>query len=228
MKVCLYTTNFGGYGTHKPICDQILPEGVTLSKFVITDDAKLEFTGYKKILNTTIRRELCSRMKAKYFKMLAFTESELSGFDVYFYVDVSIKIHHNGFVAEVLKKLEKADMCIYEHPRRSDVIAEANESIKMAKYFKEPINEQVRYYRTRFGLHKSKLYAGGLFAFKKTPKLYGVMAEWFLENIRWSYQDQLSLPYILDKYGITVAAMDGNQYDKKYFTISISDREEYK
>ena len=42
------------------------------------------------------------------------------------------------------------------------------------------------------------------------------MLDWFLENIAWSVQDQISFPYVLSKYKVKYSIFDGDILKNKY------------
>ena len=47
-------------------------------------------------------------------------------------------------------------------------------------------------------------------------KEHNVLKEWFYQNCLYSVQDQLSLPYVLQKFNIQIKFADTSIYDCKY------------
>jgi hypothetical protein len=89
----------------------------------------------------------------------------------------------------------------------------------MIKYRGFPIREQVSYYSKVAILPHSGLYACGVVARKEPlmPMLRRANELWWSENVKWSYQDQLSLPFVLHQLGIGVDQIPGNLWRNDWF-----------
>src|SRR5437879_1575817 len=77
------------------------------------------------------------------------------------------------------------------------IYAEAEFSKTMPKYFDQPIAEQIESYRAEGYPARMGLIATGLIARSTAADLSAIEEMWWDENLRWSYQDQLSLPVVL-------------------------------
>jgi hypothetical protein len=95
-------------------------------------------------------------------------------------------------------------LACWAHPDRSTIAAEADASFVLApeKYAGQPLREQVEHYRRVYGYRDDHgLYAGGALCWNlHNPKTLDVAAAWRHECERWSYQDQLSLPFVLWRF----------------------------
>lgn len=82
--------------------------------------------------------------------------------------------------------------CLYE---------EAIACIKVGKDDKHTIISQIEHYKKN-GYERNKgLYATGLIIRKHSPLIYSMCEEWFFNNVaKFSIRDQISLPYVLNKY----------------------------
>jgi hypothetical protein len=71
----------------------------------------------------------------------------------------------------------------------------------MVKYHGLPVIPQVEAYRSAVPMHAG-LYACGVIVRREpSERLNRAHELWWQENIKWTYQDQLSLPYVLRQIG---------------------------
>lgn len=81
------------------------------------------------------------------------------------------------------------------------------------RYEGENIEEQVKEYLKDKTFIDNKLFAVGLFAYKKNlvkDKNYNLMTDWFFHSCYWSIQDQISLPYLLHKHNVKYTTFNFN------------------
>jgi hypothetical protein len=76
-----------------------------------------------------------------------------------------------------------------------------------SRYAGEPIKEQVEHYLNDSSFKDNNLFSMGFFAYHKSMK--PLMLDWFLENITWSVQDQISFPYVLHKHKVKYSLFEG-------------------
>lgn len=115
--------------------------------------------------------------------------------------------------------LGEADAVFIRHPYRKtvgeevaflEVAMQAGDQYLLDRYAREPMRLQYTSYRES-GFPDTDLFCGGLFIRRNAPKVNAAFEDWFLQNVKWSIQDQISLPYILWKHGLTVKIID-SQY----------------
>ncbi len=159
------------------------------------------------------RVELAPRLRAKYFKMC--------GHQVYpqatalIWIDGSMEVKGPGLVDWMIGLMGDADCAFFKHEARRSVREEldfctANIAIpyQQARYGKEPMAAQVQdYERQGYDASSSGLVCCGLFIRRTTPKVNAAFEAWFIENVKWSIQDQLSLPYVAWKHKLRVVAV---------------------
>ncbi|HEY5055924.1 MAG TPA: methyltransferase domain-containing protein [Acidobacteriaceae bacterium] len=139
--------------------------------------------------------------------------------DLIAWVDCAYTVTTAGLAAWLIEQLGDADICLMPHPDRSRLADElsfmtqrmaAGDPYLVSRYADEPMAEQVSSYLSVSGFEDSWLAAAGCFVYRNTPALQAAMKDWLLECIKWSSQDQLSLPITLHRHGIRPKWMDGN------------------
>jgi hypothetical protein len=100
------------------------------------------------------------------------------------------------------RRLAEADWAMFVHPDRDCIYDEAQSSASMVKYRNLPIIPQVDSYRSTVPPR------GGLYActviVRREPaagRVQAVHDSWWAENLKWTFQDQLSLPFVLRRTG---------------------------
>ena len=107
---------------------------------------------------------------------------------------------------------------MFAHPDRDCIYDEVGASRGMAKYAGLPLDEQVASYRADDFPPRAGLIAGGLIARRVgQPGIDAIEAAWWAENLRWTYQDQLSLPVVLWRLGAGYDAVPLNLWDNPWF-----------
>jgi hypothetical protein len=88
------------------------------------------------------------------------------------------------------------------------VVKEINHgnSYHVERYTQEPLNLQVQSYLDQgFPQSYYPLIASGLFLRKNSVRVNRAFDYWYIEQTKWSIQDQLSLPFIIWKYNLSIA-----------------------
>ncbi len=89
---------------------------------------------------------------------------------------------------------------MFVHPDRDCIYEELLASLPMKKYENRPLQDQIDSYKKQEYPIKNGLMAAGIIVRKTdTKRLKKIDEDWWQENIIWTYQDQLSLPYVLWK-----------------------------
>jgi hypothetical protein len=203
MRAVVYTAIFGGYDTLKPPPPQDEP-----CDFICFTDGEMPSpVGAWRVIRVKADHKVHPRIQAKQFKILSHNVSSDSryaplwirrGVDLSIWIDASLQITSSTFVTDMRNKLGDGDWAMFVHPDRDCIYEEALVSVTMAKYQDVPILPQVETYRSVVPPH------GGLYActviVRREPsaeRLKRVHMLWWEENIKWTYQDQLSLPFVL-------------------------------
>lgn len=144
----------------------------------------------------------------------------LSDHDVVIWVDGGCHIVSDAFVSEIVEALGDAPILLSPHfDDRHCAYGEA--TIRPPKYADEPLDEQVAHYRSvgfpeNFGLYECGVMARNM----KHPDAAPLGAAWEEEVARWSYQDQVSLPFVLWRLEIEPAVLP--QTFRKYGWVKVN------
>ena len=220
MKICVYTAIFGGYTELKrpyiPVAPDLRdPWEVSLVCFSdrpISGDHGWEVRERESVFEHP-------RMNSKWFRMNP--HIELRDFDVTIWVDANFQLGDiRFFVQECLDALRSAPpetygSALFRDPECTDIYDEAAYSLQRwpNKYLGQPMTEQVTHYLKEGLPSPHAMFAGGIHVRdNRATWTHALNLRWFAECVRWSYQDQLSLPFVLWKLGRTCTVIPGNIY----------------
>lgn len=214
-KIALITAIFGELDDLKPVPEQSVP----VDKFCFTNNPNIpagEFRGWNVIHPDYPRYDLKNRIKAKFFRTMSHTVKELLPYDIVIWLDGSIDIIHPEFVQYMTQYVERFGLVCFKHSVRDCIYEEARISKEGPKYVGEPIDEQIAQYRSEKYPERYGLIETGCFAKMINPATNHIMEHWWLENIKYSYQDQISLPYVLWKNYYNPLVLHKNIHDNEY------------
>jgi len=211
----VYTAMYGDYDTLKPQPVQDVP-----CDFICFTDKKdlADPSGCWHIILAP-QPPVHPRMQAKYFKLMShrvFPDGQLAPrydwpgrrktYDFVVWTDASIRIFSSAFVREICGDVGENKWAMPPHPQRDCIYREASYSTHLAKYKDQPLEEQAASYRAAGHPEHWGLWACGLIARSgQLPEKVKALGEaWWEENLRWSYQDQVSLPYLLRRHHVGV------------------------
>jgi hypothetical protein len=209
VTVCVFTCIAGEYDELKPH-----PEVAGVDFVAFTDGATCD--GWDVVTLEPFDEH--PRMAAKRYKILG-PQRELAEYDTTIWIDGSHEILTAGFVDEAVAFLADSPMALHAHPHRDCVYDEADVSTRIAKYDGQPITAQAEAYRSTGHPEHWGLWAAGSIARARTPLVDAVMADWMAENLRWSFQDQISLPVVLRRHGLRPASFPHEQYHSPWLAI---------
>jgi hypothetical protein len=208
VTIALVTSIYGNYDT---LTDPPEQEGVT-DYIAIVDQPHAGANGlWRQVVEP--RPHMHPRLAAKVAKCCPglYTDTDHT-----VWIDGSARLKHGGVAKWAVDSLGTAHAAHFAHPDRDDIYPEAIVSMGMGKYQGQPIMAQVDHYRARGLPVSSGLWATGFIA---RPSWSGVNVAWLSEQVRWSYQDQISLPYVYwQSFGWPIV-FDGNLWgnDHVYF-----------
>lgn len=212
MKRLIYTAVFGDYDrVYPPVRSET---GVDYA--IVTDRADMFVPGWETMVidgsdfptSTTANR---------YHKMLM--HRVLPGYDASLYVDGNIRLL--GDTAPLFEQLEhsKAALAAYAHPQRSRVAEEARTLIEIGKVQNTGrVKKEVSSYKADGFPDNTRLIEGGVILKNhRAPGLDAAMELWwnlFREHLT---RDQLSLPYVIWKTGLSIHLLPGTFRDPNPF-----------
>ncbi len=155
------------------------------------------------------------RMNAKWHKTHPPADAERV-----LWLDGSVVLTNPEYVDEIMSGLDIAPLAMFRHPDRDCIYDEAYVSSLMTKYQGHDVFGQVEKYRTMYGWPQH----GGLWAsttFGCIPRLFAPFgAAWFTHCELLTYQDQLSLPVLLERYGLKPEPINGNLWRNDWFGVA--------
>lgn len=208
------TAVYDDYDTLKPVRPQV---GLRIDWVCVTDDPDLKEDGWRMVVRP--RPGIHPNRAAKVPKMhpQLFTSAQSS-----VWLDASFRVISPVFVAEALAYADP--LAQFVHPWRNCVYEEAEISGLMPKYAKEPVRSQAREYRRMGHPEHWGMWATGVIARRHTADVEKLGLRWSSEIAIWSFQDQISQPYVLNMSGIRPTAFPGTHFANEWVTYEGSGR----
>jgi hypothetical protein len=210
--VIVATAIYGGYDTLAPH-----PDHDEVDRWVcFTDDPDLALDdGHGWEIRVEPSRFEHPRLAAKWWKCHPPTGSSARSL----WVDASI-VFTDALVEEILVNLDRgAELVLFRHPDRTSIVDEAAVSAGMAKYQGLPVEAQARHYLDAWGHADRRLWAAGVIGRHHTSAVLQMGAAWFAECEHWTYQDQISLPPLIDRYRIDVATIHQHLWSSPWLSV---------
>lgn len=111
--------------------------------------------------------------------------------------------------------LEEEDIAVFKHHSRDCLFAEADECIRLELDTREAIESHKMRYKG-FPEHKG-LYQCGVILRRHTERIRRLNERWFAEYMTGCKRDQVSFPYVIEKEGISINAIDSYAHLHWYF-----------
>ena len=157
---------------------------------------------YKNYYENVKDEKTKNMMSAKYYKIQAHDIDILQKYDYFIWIDGSIFLR-NDFINNILEFQKKNyELVNFKHSKRDNVHDEYSLSIKMDKYKNQELDKQYEFYINDKFPDNVGLYECTVCMRKNNQKINNVFDLWWVQNIKWSYQDQISYPYVLWKSGV--------------------------
>jgi SAM-dependent methyltransferase len=126
------------------------------------------------------------------------------------FVDASVVIWLDGafevtsptFVEDMLHQLGDADLAMFASPLHDCIYDEAAYSATLPKYAGMDFGKQTAHYRAQGHPAHGGLWCGGVIVRRKTARVKWAGEAWLDECVRFTMQDQLSLPVVLRRLDI--------------------------
>lgn len=149
--------------------------------------------------------ELNDRMKARYIK---YQHHRLLPHNAFIWLDGRAEIIHEDFVKDITSHLDQYDMVITKHPQRNTIGEEYEFMIDL-------MSKRNPYLLSRYSpvvIEKERdiidwslpLYACGVFAWKRSPRMESFMDEMWRKLIEYSAWDQCWISHLIKQYGLKV------------------------
>jgi hypothetical protein len=192
-RIAVISANLGNYHRRTWFKQKNIP---TAKLVMFTDD------------NFPPRKCMSSRLQARIPKCLGW--QLVPGYDIYMWMDASFALLI-GAVEWVRENLGDKEMVVFKHPHRKTVQEELDTIKSNDPYFKE------RFLNDTFDNWDGELYAGGIFMYRNLPHIQEMLKEWWYVNTRFTLNDQLALPSLLNEYKVSYNVIQEHIYNTKYF-----------
>lgn len=198
QRAVVVTATYGGLDAqlHVPV-----PQDMPVEWVCFTDDPHLSVPAPWRVEVRPGRFGDDARMNAKVAKMCPEV-----GCDDVVWTDASHQVTHRSFVREALA-CRNDGAAFFAHPRRDCIYAELaalRGPEGQGRYADRPLDEQEAAYRAEGFPEHAGLYSGGTIAWDlRDERVKRLGAAWLEETARWSHHDQVELPVVLRRLGIT-------------------------
>jgi hypothetical protein len=168
---------------------------------------------------------LDNRRRSKRPKLYPHSIDILNNYKYVIWIDGDMEILKEEFIPEILSYLENGFVISPHFDNRTCAYGES--TIRPAKYINEPLDEQVSFYKSEGFPENYGLYECGVSARDMKNKQVEELGKlWYEQNIAWSYQDQVSLPYCLWKTGYKPDILPKSFRDYNWVRINAHKRED--
>jgi hypothetical protein len=156
-------------------------------------------------------------MQAKFFKLNP--HECLRDYDVSVWVDASLRVHSPHLVQDLARYVTaEAPVAFFPHRWRTTLADELAAHLPLRKYAGLPIREQVASYFAEGYAEQTPLLECTCIVRRHNDRAVRELDEaWWGENQRWTYADQLSLPYVLWKLGTPYTQLPFNLDEQPWF-----------
>lgn len=198
MKVLVYTAVFGGYDRVYP---PLNPEP-DLDYVIVTDDPSMAVAGWKTYL---VDPSIFATPKVANLYYRALIHRVLPGYVASIYVDGNIRLlgKTSRFLEPFLES--KSALGVFSHPLRTTVAAEIEACLKLGKVANPEllVAELAEYRAGGFPDNEGLIETGILLKNHNAPDLDLAMGMWWKLFSRHQTRDQISLPFVKWKTGVT-------------------------
>lgn len=218
--IAIITANYGDYDQVKTPVKQ---DGIDVEWVLVTDnlelfaeyDAGLQPYGDERWRVVYRPSNEIPMMAAKYPKThpWEFTNAWAS-----VWIDSSVQVTSRNFAAEAIHYTLNDDVAQFKHARQC-IYDEEAASAPMPKYAGQPMHEQVDFYRSLGHPEQWGLWTCTVIARQHTSLVKELGRQWQREMETWSYQDQISYPFVCRHLGIQPAIFPGAVYRNDWLVI---------
>lgn len=210
MKVAVVTSAYGEYDEPSVPVEQTIPVEYVL----VTDRDHLAPLPWRTVFEP--RPQLHPRLAAKVAKCRPDLYTDA---DVIIWMDASMEITSPEFAMWCVETLAEAPLAQIPHPERQCILPEASVSSVMGKYAGLPVLAQAESYIAAGHPRDWGLWATGLIVYNAGTWIRPFGDSWLREQVRWSYQDQLSQAPLLRIARMRPTGLPGRLWGHDKFAI---------
>lgn len=193
---------------------EFTPQSVPVDCVMVTDGLTEIPEGWSTVIEP--RPHMHPRLAAKVAKC---RPDLYTSDDITIWVDASIVLRPR-FAEWVLDELDEHGLAQLPHPVRQSIVDEAEVSAGMEKYANQAVLAQATYYvQQRSHPPAWGMWATGIIARRRSTVNSTLGARWLAEQVRWTYQDQISQPFVLHDMGVRPHDLTGPLWHHPHFTV---------
>jgi TOD1/MUCI70, glycosyltransferase-like domain len=213
--IAIVTAIYDGFDDVKPVLPQ---SGADCEWVLVTDDPRIPdgHLGWRVVYAPAPGVHPCRAAKAAKFRPWLFTDAAAS-----IWVDGGYRVISDRFAAGALELA--APLAQFIHPWRDCIYEEAAAS-SHPKYAAEPITGQIRHYREAGHPEHWGLWEAGAIARVHGAEMTAFGDAWAAEVDRWSFQDQVSEPFVLRNLGLRPGLWPGMRPGNPWLAWEASSR----
>jgi hypothetical protein len=158
-------------------------------------------------------------MCAKYYKIKYHEIDILQKYDYIIWIDGSILLREK-FIVNVINNIinNNYELINFKHSKRTNIKDELQESLNSKKYTNQNITQQYDNYIKSGFTDNIGLFENTIIIRKPNNRTNKIFDLWWIENLKQSFQDQISYPYVL--WGL-------NEKPDYIIPLNVFDNEEY-
>jgi Protein of unknown function (DUF616) len=214
--VAVITAIYGSYDIPKSTLPQ---EGIDAEWVLVTDNPGIPdgHLGWRVVYQPRPGVHPNRAAKHPKFRPWEYTEAPAS-----VWIDGSCRVRSPWFASEAIGFADP--IAQFTHPDRDCIYTETAEAQTVTKYAGEPLASQAGSYQDAGHPDHWGLWATTVIARKHTPPVKRLGDEWTAEVARWSFEDQISQPYVLRNLGLRPAILPGYYRDNAWLQVLASGR----
>jgi hypothetical protein len=223
--IALVSSNFGGIDAIKPF--PAVP-GVDTLYYTDADaladtDPEVVASWGRIIVPDYPRYDFGPRLRAKYFKLQIHRLPETESYRWLAWADSAVQFRDASFLLRETERLAPLAphqrLALVPHPDRNTIreeyewmeqqVATGGEYAEYlrVRYAQEKITEQMNFFAGRGWNLDAKLWCGTIWLIENNDLITRCWDGWWDQNLRYGIQDQLSLPVMLDVFGLEPQAL---------------------
>jgi hypothetical protein len=156
-----------------------------------------------------------ARATARRIKTLALELEQIADADVVVWIDGRIRPTGRALRPLLREALRESDIASFPHPWRNCAYAEARECARLGRAPVEALHRQTAAYEAEGFPRDAGLWNTMALARRRTPAMIEFGRAWWAEIERHTQRDQVSLPYLLWRHGITCGRLGKDIYRKQ-------------
>jgi hypothetical protein len=201
-KVAVVSSIYGAYDAPAPHTPQTIHALEPIdAEYVLVSDRDYDCPPWRVVVEP--RPQLHPRLGAKFAKCRPDAYADA---DVYIWCDANVRVYDPGFIFWCLAGLGNAQVAIPRHPDFPTISGDMGEAMTQPRYSSLPMPQQIAHYAADGFDEGFGNWWTGVVVRRAGPATTAAFGDaWLSEMIRWTYHDQISLPYVLWKAGLRPA-----------------------